>query len=164
MPFVPRLLSHVLPAIAHEGEIVRGAAMKVNTSLLSLIMSLSDDVAAEPATSPMSRNPTRESTVSSDRRDSQARQPLSKDSDLGRRTPSSIPPVTTPIPPASPIPPKTADLDYSATVNALTLQFLNEHEQTRVVALEWLLMLHRKAPRKVCSFRVRHLYIFRLTV
>lgn len=140
--------------------------MKVNTSLLSLIMSLSDDVAGEPATSPpMSRNPTRESTVSSDRRDSQARQPLPKDSDLGRRTPSSIPPATTPIPPASPIPPKAADLDYSATVNALTLQFLNEHEQTRVVALEWLLMLHRKAPRKVGSFRFRfrHLYIFRLT-
>ncbi|PWW74954.1 ARM repeat-containing protein [Tuber magnatum] len=72
LPFVPRLLSHVLPAIAHEGETVRRAAMKVNTSLLSLIMSLSDD-------------------------------------------------------------------------------FLNEHEQTRVVALEWLLMLHRKAPRKMLA-------------
>ncbi|CAZ83669.1 unnamed protein product [Tuber melanosporum] len=83
--FVPRLLSHVLPAIAHEGETVRNAAMKVNTSLSSLIMSLSDD------------------------------------------------------------------LDYSATVNALTLQFLHEHEQTRVAALEWLLMLHRKAPRKMLA-------------
>lgn len=39
--------------------------------------------------------------------------------------------------------------DYGATVNALTLQFLNEHEETRVAALEWLLMLHQKAPKKV---------------
>lgn len=39
--------------------------------------------------------------------------------------------------------------DYGATVNALTLQFLNEHEETRVAALEWLLMLHTKAPKKV---------------
>lgn len=48
--------------------------------------------------------------------------------------------------------PSEADpFDYGATVNALTLQFLNEHEETRVAALEWLLMLHQKAPKKVCS-------------
>lgn len=157
LPFVPRLLSHVLPAIAHEVEVVRQAAMKVNQSLLGLIVNLSDDAGSPP----MSRQPTRESTMgmgdrerperTSDRRDSQARQSLSKESDsVGRRTPSSIPPAPpTPVPPPSPTPPKTADLDYSATVGALTLQFLNEHEQTRVVALEWLLMLHKKAPRKV---------------
>ena len=43
----------------------------------------------------------------------------------------------------------TMKLDYEATVNALTLQFLNENEATRVAALSWLLMLQRKAPRKV---------------
>lgn len=151
LPFVPRLLSHVLPAISHDGETVRRAAMRVNTALLDLIVSLSDDSPSESAASPpMSRIPTRDSVVS-DRRDSQPRQSLPKDSDLGRRTPSSIPPAATPVPPASPTPPKTAELDYSATVNALTLQFLNEHEQTRVVALEWLLMLHRKAPRKMLA-------------
>lgn len=41
------------------------------------------------------------------------------------------------------------DLDYGAAVSALILQFLNEHEATRVAALAWLIMLHRKAPRKV---------------
>lgn len=41
--------------------------------------------------------------------------------------------------------------DYQATVNALTLQLLDEHEETRVTALEWLLMLHRKSPRKILS-------------
>lgn len=44
--------------------------------------------------------------------------------------------------------------DYQATVTTLTVQFLSEHEQTRVAALKWLLMLHQKAPKKVClSFR-----------
>lgn len=38
---------------------------------------------------------------------------------------------------------------YGATVNELTLQFLSENEETRVAALEWLLMLHQKAPSKV---------------
>jgi vacuole morphology and inheritance protein 14 len=42
--------------------------------------------------------------------------------------------------------------DYSATVNALTIQFLNEHEETRVAALRWLIMLHQKAPKQVCQF------------
>ena len=40
-------------------------------------------------------------------------------------------------------------IDYQATVNALTIQFLSEHEDTRVAALKWLIMLHQKAPKKV---------------
>ena len=48
--------------------------------------------------------------------------------------------------------------DYQATVNALTIQFLSEHEETRVAALKWLIMLHQKAPKKVCySSPLRHL-------
>jgi hypothetical protein len=39
--------------------------------------------------------------------------------------------------------------DYQATVNALTIQFLSEFEETRVAALKWLIMLHQKAPKKV---------------
>lgn len=42
-------------------------------------------------------------------------------------------------------------LDYTAAVNALTLHFLNEHEATRVAALGWLIMLHRRAPGKVLA-------------
>lgn len=41
--------------------------------------------------------------------------------------------------------------DYTATVNALTLQFSDVHEKTRVASLEWLLMLHKKAPKLVVS-------------
>ena len=39
--------------------------------------------------------------------------------------------------------------DYQVTVNTLTIQFLSEHEETRVAALKWLIMLHQKAPKKV---------------
>jgi len=39
--------------------------------------------------------------------------------------------------------------DYQATVNALTIQFLSKHEETRVAALKWLIMLHQKVPTKV---------------
>lgn len=41
--------------------------------------------------------------------------------------------------------------DYQATVANLRLQFLNQHEETRVASLDWLLMLHKKAPNKVCQ-------------
>ncbi|KAG6850903.1 hypothetical protein H0H93_006729 [Arthromyces matolae] len=48
--------------------------------------------------------------------------------------------------------PEEADLfDYQATVNELTIQFLNEYEETRVVALKWLIMLHQKAPKKILA-------------
>jgi len=41
--------------------------------------------------------------------------------------------------------------DYQATVNSLTIQFLSEHEETRVAALKWLIMLHQKAPKKILA-------------
>lgn len=47
----------------------------------------------------------------------------------------------------SPITDKSFPLDYPATVNALTIQFLSEHEETRVAALRWLIMLHQKSPK-----------------
>lgn len=42
--------------------------------------------------------------------------------------------------------------DYQATVNSLTIQFLSEHEETRVASLKWLIMLHQKAPKKVLEY------------
>lgn len=42
-------------------------------------------------------------------------------------------------------------IDYQTTVNALTIQFLSEHEETRVAALKWLIMLHQKAPKKILA-------------
>jgi vacuole morphology and inheritance protein 14 len=52
--------------------------------------------------------------------------------------------------PSMPPPPEDYRLfDYQATVNELTIQFLSEHEDTRVAALKWLIMLHQKAPKDV---------------
>lgn len=42
-------------------------------------------------------------------------------------------------------------LDYPAMVNALTLHFLDEKEETRVAALDWLIMLHRKVPKRILA-------------
>ncbi|KAI7864973.1 vacuolar protein 14 C-terminal Fig4p binding-domain-containing protein [Spinellus fusiger] len=39
--------------------------------------------------------------------------------------------------------------DFQATVAHLRLQFLNEHEETRIASLDWLLMLYKKAPKKI---------------
>lgn len=52
----------------------------------------------------------------------------------------------------SPVPETLGDddpFDVRETVNVLTLQFLSDHAETRIAALEWLLMLHLKAPTKV---------------
>ncbi|KZT71480.1 ARM repeat-containing protein [Daedalea quercina L-15889] len=54
-------------------------------------------------------------------------------------------------PEASLLQEKSEQIDYQATVNALTIQFLSEHEDTRVAALKWLIMLHQKAPKKILA-------------
>jgi vacuole morphology and inheritance protein 14 len=41
--------------------------------------------------------------------------------------------------------------DVHETVNMLILQFMSENPETRIAALEWLLMLHLKAPNKILS-------------
>ncbi|KZW04366.1 ARM repeat-containing protein [Exidia glandulosa HHB12029] len=41
--------------------------------------------------------------------------------------------------------------DYQATVSALTVQFLSDHDETKVAALKWLMMLHQKAPKKILA-------------
>ncbi|OCH88327.1 ARM repeat-containing protein [Obba rivulosa] len=54
-------------------------------------------------------------------------------------------------PEASILQEKSEQFDYQGTVNALTIQFLSEHEETRVAALKWLIMLHQKAPKKILA-------------
>lgn len=143
--FLPRLLSMVLPAISSNSEAIRQAALKVNTSLMNLVANLSDDISPPPRTATPSTPRLSIGRAPQGGRDSiePPREPIGNQSDVGGSISSRFPPSN------SPIPPKFPELDYQATVNALTLQFLNEFEETRVVALEWLIMLHKKAPRKV---------------
>jgi vacuole morphology and inheritance protein 14 len=137
LAFVPRLLTQLLPALAHDVELVRHAASRVNTSLMDYILTLPDEGSFY------------DSQTGYDRRDlsfSASRVPRPAGRDYGANLERSPDGIGSPEPSRQPV-----NLDWDATVTALTLQFLNEHENTRVAALNWLIMLHRKAPaaRKV---------------
>lgn len=157
LPFAPKILAHLLPAMASGVETIRQAAARVNTSLMDYVVSLSDEGAPSESTS---AGPTRISTsimkeAANERRDSSTntRGSISGSREIDRReseVQTPPPPYKTPTPSSPPQP--QVDLDYAAAVNSLTLLFLNDHEATRVAALTWLLMLHRKAPRKVLAF------------
>ncbi|KAL2794762.1 vacuolar protein 14 C-terminal Fig4p binding-domain-containing protein [Aspergillus keveii] len=144
LPFVPRLLDQVLPALSSDSDQVRQAAHRANTSLLDYIfsLSLSEDASDE------ARQMKLHTTTTKEFAERRASTPTSRPEASG--TDSKKPSPRNSILSAAPSPP--ADLDYGLAVSSLTLQFLNEHEVTRVAALSWLLMLHRKAPKKVAAF------------
>lgn len=163
LQYVPRLLSRVLPALSAQSEQVRTTASKVNRSLMDYIVTFQDEVQVDERrgqpTSSLSLLQTRD-TDSQDKRQSGATMKSLPALPLPSSEPSSdmLPDLEqsgaedTPRSTATPSPQPMADLNYAAAVNELTLQFLNEHEETRVAALSWLIMLHRKAPKKVLAF------------
>ena len=155
LAFVPRLLAHVLPAMASGADQVRQAANRVNNSLMEYIVSLPDEpMADENRPAPLTRVPTtaikdadtklRRASVATGK----APNTTEQEAETKKDEESSIP---TPPRSQSPTLKPYSDLDYTAAVGSLTLHFLNEHEATRVAALAWLIMLHRKAPRKVLA-------------
>jgi len=126
-------------------ESIRQAAARVNNSLMNYVVSLSD----EPEMA-LGRGG---QTAALERQDgaSSTRASLSSSRDLEVRSPTPAHNGAVRAGAVSSGHPQ-ADLDYAAAVNSLTLLFLNDHEATRVAALTWLIMLHRKAPRKVLAF------------
>ncbi|KAL1956201.1 hypothetical protein VTO42DRAFT_7548 [Malbranchea cinnamomea] len=155
LQFVPRLLSQVLPALSSGSDQVRQAANRVNNSLMQYIVSLADDTTKDEAGA---NQPTKLSTINpkdtEERRSSTPVGTKSGPANNDARKQSSRPESRVALTPrtTSPSSLPTSGLDYAAAVSALTLQFLNENEATRVAALAWLIMLHRKAPRKVLAF------------
>lgn len=147
LPFTPKILAHLLPAMASGVEPIRQAAARVNTALMEYVVSLSDEPEVGPSQSSYPRP-----SFGMERQDgaSSTRVSLSSSRELEFQspTPAQDRRVITPASSSSP----QADLDYAAAVNSLTLLFLNDHEATRVAALTWLIMLHRKAPRKIVAF------------
>lgn len=169
LKFVPRLLAQVLPALSASSDQVRTAASRVNRSLMDYIVTFEDEsavgeqapgttLAATTVPTPPA-NQLLDLAKAADVLDRRASaptvvstpalrtEPAEKDKDMPREE-NEKPPRST----QSSSPKPGVDLDYAATVNALTLQFLNDHEATRVAAMSWLIMLHRKAPRKVLAF------------
>lgn len=167
LAFVPRLLSQVLPAMASGADLVRQAANRVNNSLMDHIASLPDEnIPEDVRPPPPSRIPTgilkdptttiKEAAKEADNKTRRASTPAPKllqgveaEAEVKKDEETTLPTLPSS---ASPPPPRpVTDLDYTAAVGALTLHFLNEHEATRVAALAWLIMLHRRAPRKVLA-------------
>lgn len=124
LPYVPRFLSVLLPTMDYEEKQLKSIAIRVNSKMLDLILSLPDENVSEEPSTPAppkfmvstSNEPGANGIANSD------------ESPNGREK-----------------------LDYSATVNALTLHFLDENEETRVAALDWLIMLHRKVPKRILA-------------
>ncbi|KAI1190405.1 vacuolar protein 14 C-terminal Fig4p binding-domain-containing protein [Nemania serpens] len=149
LPFTPKILAHLLPAMASGVEPIRQAAARVNTSLMEYVVSFTDESDVSPG-QPTSRIPT---SLAADRTEGtgSTRASLSSSREVEVHSPPPASHRRTPTPATSVINPQ-PDLDYAAAVNSLTLLFLNDHEATRVAALTWLIMLHRKAPRKIVAF------------
>lgn len=142
--------------MASGADQVRQAANRVNTSLMEYIVSLPDEITTDNSPPPPpSRIPTK-ALKDSDGKVRRASTPNptpapTSDPEIEAKI-DEEPPVPTTSSATPCVPPKpTLDLDYTAAVGALTLHFLNEHEATRVAALAWLIMLHRKVPRRVLA-------------
>ncbi len=176
LPFSPKILAHLLPAMASGIESIRVAAARVNSSLMNYVVSLPVDQEANSAPAASLRtNPTAAASTAERQDASSTRASLSSSRDVDMSSPASslllqtraassttavtsaprrtASPATASAQAASDLQPaQQPDLDYTAAVSSLTLLFLNDHEATRVAALTWLIMLHRKAPRKVLAF------------
>ncbi|EWG43732.1 DNA repair and recombination protein RAD54 and RAD54-like protein [Fusarium verticillioides 7600] len=158
LPFTPKILAHMLPAMASTKETIHQAATRVNTCLMDYVVSLSDDSELSqpppPAQPPQHLSTSRLSVPGEKGPESNNsnRASLSSSRDLDLRSPTPAQGRSISTPADISVTQTQADLDYAAAVNSLTLLFLNDHEATRVAALTWLIMLHRKAPRKVLAF------------
>jgi hypothetical protein len=133
LPFTPKLLEKVLPSLAQSSTSLDQAAHRVNEGLSNLILSVPQTPAPPPVQPPTKPTP-RVGSISG-ASGASATSTDEKDSALAsKETQGDVP---------------SDPFDYYATVNSLTLQFLNEHEETRVAAFDWLIMLHKKAPNRV---------------
>ena len=143
LQFVPRLLSQVLPALSAQSDHVRTTAARVNRSLMDYIVTFQDEASPEKLTPPQPSRIPAPSNRAADGPDRKQSLPNVKPTpteietqDETKQSESNLTPRSSRAPSPQPV----SDLDYAAAVNALTLQFLNEHEATRVAALSWLII------------------------
>lgn len=154
VPFTPRLIPAILPSIAHHSPAIQGAANVTNVNLYQVIEQLPWAQVPPAAAEVVDRSPVPDNTEK--RLHSPQLSPriraagqfssldqLDGSDSLGLSISSASTSNTAPI--------YNDPFDLQTTVNVLTLQLIDEHEETRVAALEWLLMLHQKAPRRILS-------------
>ncbi|KAG0252245.1 hypothetical protein BG011_007104 [Mortierella polycephala] len=177
--FTPTLIPAVLPSLAHPVNSIRTIANETNLSLYKLVYESALPPEPQPQPQPQQQSSASPSAAPSDRssqpqsQSPRSQSPKTQDrstmsfassgsiaskltgaasKDQAAQSPKDSIAERTASP--APIQKPTVDqleFDYVATVNALTLQFLNEHEQTRVASLEWLLMLHKRAPHLILT-------------
>lgn len=155
VPFTPRLIPAILPSIAHHSPAIQSAANVTNMNLYQVIEQLpwassasSISNGATPNTSPKENTDKRAlaSPSLSPRLRSTPQLNATEQGDIDSLGLSLSNSVT-----LSSSMTYNDPFDLQTTVNVLTLQLIDEHEETRVAALEWLLMLHQKAPRRILS-------------
>ncbi|KAI6779673.1 uncharacterized protein J7T54_007716 [Emericellopsis cladophorae] len=160
LPFTPKILAHMLPAMASPNEIIHQAATRVNGALMDYVVSLADEptfhnqpAVSQGQTQAQSTSRLPLSGEKAEGGNSSNRASLTSSRDLEMPGPAPVPSqgrsMSTPT--GINTSQQQTDLDYGAAVGSLTLLFLNDHEATRVAAMTWLIMLHRKAPAKVLS-------------
>lgn len=137
--FTPKIILAVLPCLAHPVVVIRDTAKKTNQSLQQLVLATPTPAPPLPQPSPSVSDPSAAPSLGTQMSDAVDAYPPALrriyHSDVGR--------------PSSSLSHSEDPFDYQIMVSNLRLQFLNEHEETRVAGLEWLLMLHKKAPNKV---------------
>lgn len=157
IPFTPRLIPSILPNIAHHSPAIQNAANVLNVNLYQIIEEMNWSTPVQGKSEEGASSPKAEGLNSPEKRKmtspaiSPRLKPIveahggtgqSSEGALGVSLSSSNENASK----------VTGDpFDLQSTVNVLTLQLIDEHEETRVSALEWLLMLHQKAPRRILS-------------
>lgn len=124
--YTPEIIKAVLPSLAHPVSPIRIIALETNQNLQRLVLETPIHVTSPPEPTTSRSDPSGGS----------------KKKTLMFSTNATAATTTTTA--ADPF-------DYQATVANLRLQFLNQNEETRVASLDWLLMLHKKAPNKILA-------------
>ncbi|GAO46427.1 ARM repeat-containing protein [Saitoella complicata NRRL Y-17804] len=159
LEFVPRVLERVLPVLSSGVEKVRGKAGEVSGNLRGLVMGLPEPAVEMGGGRGSGSGEGRKGSWSAQSEGSRSLSPVtmkksSMTSALSEPQSSSLVESQSPVVGFAEKEKEEKGgngLDYATTVSALTLQFLNEHEETRVAALDWLYWLHKKAPTKVLA-------------
>ncbi|KAI9207645.1 putative vacuole-associated enzyme activator complex component [Polychytrium aggregatum] len=146
MPYTPTLLAAILPSISHNVPAIRSAASGTNANLFALVQD-----------TPLGDKAAHKSVVlqaSNESMGLQASVPAVNMSPSAST--SSLYGVDSSN--AGPVPPNMEflllqgeTLELQLTIEVLTQKLLDQHEETRTASLDWLLMLHRKAPRKILA-------------
>ncbi|CAO3620854.1 unnamed protein product [Cunninghamella echinulata] len=149
--FTPEIIKAVLPSLAHPVPIIHEIAIATNQSLQKLVLEAPLTSTTSTTHSTHLKNGHDDHVSIHDENAQQQQQQYrfqsstptnfsSLEEEEGGGTGGNIDHEANHLP---------EPFDYQATLANLRLQFLNEHEETRVASLEWLLMLHKKAPNKI---------------